>query len=131
MTTEKIIMIGPEVTRRMDVAKKMSEMDDSYVIAPTFTSDLEMQDKITGSQKTSSIYTGESLDNLTLVNTCYSTINANTLPAICFGIFGSVSKANAEPCVELSEIDPTQCSIPPAGSRFFNFKLEKDGGLHD
>ena len=47
MTTEKIIIIGPEVTRRMDVAKKMSEMDDSYVIAPTFTSDLDMQDKIT------------------------------------------------------------------------------------
>ena len=90
------------------------------------------QDMTTGTKKASSIYTGESLDNLTLVNTCYSTINASVLPAICFGIFGSVSKANAEPCVELSEIDPTQCSIPPAGSRFFNFKLEKDGVMiHD
>ena len=45
--TEKIIIIGPEVTDRMSVAKKMSELDDSYVIAPTFTSDLDMQDKVT------------------------------------------------------------------------------------
>ena len=47
MTTEKIIIIGPEVTSRMAVAKKIAELDDSYVVAPTFTSDLSMQDKIT------------------------------------------------------------------------------------
>ena len=50
--------------------------------------------------------------------------------SICFGIFGSVRGADIKPCVELSEIDPTQCSILPAGSRFFNFK--KDGiMIHD
>ena len=90
------------------------------------------QDMTKNKKKASSIYTGESLDSLTIVNTCYSTINASVLPNICFGIFGSASGANNKPCVELSEIDPTQCSIPPAGSRFFNFKLEKDGVMiHD
>ena len=90
------------------------------------------QDMTTGSQKISSIYTGESLDNLTLVDTGYSPIKANAIPTICFGIFGLVSKANAEPCVQLSDIDPNSCSILPAGSRFFNFKLEKDGVMiHD
>lgn len=42
------------------------------------------------------------------------------------------ANSNEFMCVELSEIDPTQCSILPAGSGFFNFKLEKDGiMIHD
>ena len=90
------------------------------------------QDITKGSGKTSQIYSGQTLESLSLIGTTTATINTSVLPTICYGIFGSAGRTDALPATELSQIDSGGCSIPPAGSRFFNFKLEKDGVLtHD
>ena len=60
------------------------------------------QDITKGSGKTSQIYSGQTLESLSLIGTTTATINTSVLPTICYGIFGNAGRTDALPATELS-----------------------------